>query len=104
MVIISWKKIYGTLPSWWELVCILIHDIGHLGKDYLDNYEEKKKHAELGSSVAGKLFGMKGYDLVFGHNAYNGQDKSNLYYPDKYSWTIAPIWWMITNTYGLNQN
>jgi len=99
IVIVAWKKLYGRWPSWWQLVCIFLHDIGHWGKDYLDNYDEKKKHGELGSKIAKRLFGKKGYDLVSGHNPYNSSTKSELHDPDKYSWIIAPIWWMITNTW-----
>jgi len=99
IVIVAWKKLYRRWPSWWQLVCIFLHDIGHWGKDYLDNYDEKKKHGELGSKIAKRLFGKKGYDLVSGHNPYNSSTKSELHNPDKYSWIIAPIWWMITNTW-----
>ena len=99
IVVVAWRKWYGNFPSWWQLACILIHDIGHWGKDYLDDYELKKRHGELGARVAKFLFGQKGYDLVIGHNPYNSSTKSNLFYPDKYSWVIAPTWWMVTNTY-----
>ena len=99
LVIKAWRHLYGKWPAFWELVCILIHDIGHWGKDYLNNYEEKQQHAELGARVAGVLFGKRGYDLVLGHNAYNGQPRSKLFEPDKYSWVIAPEWWMVTNTW-----
>jgi len=98
VVTVAWRKLYGRCPNWWQIVCILIHDIGHWGKDYLDDYELKKRHAELGAKVAGFFFGQKGYRLVSGHNAYNGQERSELYQPDKYSWVIAPIWWMMSNT------
>jgi len=97
VVIVAWRKLYGRFPAWWEGVCILLHDIGHWGKDYLDDYEVKKTHAHLGARVAGALFGKKGYDLVFGHNAYNGGERSKLYEPDKYSWVIAPVWWLMSN-------
>jgi len=76
----------------------MLHDIGHWGKQYLDDYEAKKEHSVLGARVAGKVFGRKGYDLIVGHNCYNGQSRSGLYMPDKLSWTIAPVWWMILNT------
>jgi len=97
IVIIAWKELYKHLPNWWQLICIFLHDIGHWGKDYLDNYEEKKRHGELGARIAGQLFGQKGYDLIAGHNSYNGKIKSALYEPDKYSWVIAPVWWMMSN-------
>jgi len=91
-------KLYRKLPNWWQLLCILIHDIGHWGKDYLDNYDEKKQHSELGAKIAKVLFGQKGYDLIDGHNMYNKDRRSQLHDPDKYSWIIAPIWWMVSNT------
>ena len=97
VVIVAWRKLYGTLPRWWQIGCILLHDIGHWGKDYLDDYELKKQHAELGAKIARRLFGEKGYELVDGHNAYNGDERSQLYKPDKYSWVIAPVWWMMSN-------
>ncbi len=99
VVIAAWWRHYRRPPSWWQVVCILIHDIGHWGKDYLDDYEAKKRHAELGARVARWLFGEKGYLLVAGHNAYEGQPQSALYFPDKYSWVIAPTWWMMSNTW-----
>jgi hypothetical protein len=98
-VIIAWRKLYRYFPNYWETICIFLHDVGHWGKDYLNNYEHKRHHAELGAKIAGRLFGKKGYGLVFGHNAYNGNRRSKLYQPDKYSWVIAPIWWMISNTF-----
>ena len=97
LVLIAWVKWYHSFPSWWQVICILLHDIGHLGKAYLDDYEEKKKHGLLGAKIAKKLFGQKGYDLIMGHNLYKGYPKSALHDPDKYSWVIAPLWWLITN-------
>ena len=76
-----------------------MHDIGHWGKDYLDDYEQKKRHGELGANIAKRLFGQKGYNFIAGHNPYNGVPKSALHDPDKYSWVIAPVWWMMTNTW-----
>jgi hypothetical protein len=97
LVLISWVKIYRRFPKFWELSCIYLHDIGHWGKDYLNDYELKKHHHELGAKIAGKLFGKKGFDLVTGHIAYDSQQNSALFAPDKYSWLIAPIWWMLSN-------
>lgn len=99
MVLIAWRKLYRRWPAFWQLVCIFLHDIGHWGKDYLDNYEEKQAHGILGAQIAGKLFGKKGYDLCAGHNMYQGAPKSELHDPDKYSWVIAPVWWMTSNAY-----
>lgn len=98
IVAVAWAKLYHRPPKLWELVCIGLHDIGHWGTQYLDNYEEKKTHWVLGARVAKRLFGQKGYDLIAGHCSYNGQSRSALYKPDKYSWLICPGWWMWTNT------
>lgn len=81
----SWVKLYGKPPNYWETVCIFIHDIGHWGKDYLDNLDEKKAHWELGAKIAGRLFGKKGYDLCAGHCEYSGYPRSKLYKADKLS-------------------
>ena len=98
VVMVAWKRLYGYVPNWWQSACILLHDIGHWGKDYLDDYEAKRGHAELGAKVAGCLFGEKGYRLISGHNAYMREERSLLFEADKYSWVIAPPWWMVSNT------
>ncbi len=97
LVTISWIKLYRRFPKPWELICIFLHDIGHIGKQYLDDYEQKKEHWILGAKMSRFLFGKRGYNLVAGHCTHNGIRKSLLYKPDKYSWYIAPTWWLITN-------
>jgi hypothetical protein len=97
-VLIAWVKLYHSLPNWWQFCCIWIHDIGHWGTMYLDNSKEKEEHPILGAKVARRLFGQKGYDFIIGHNNYQSNVKSQLYEPDKYSWVIAPLWWMASNT------
>jgi hypothetical protein len=100
MVLIAWRKLYHAWPTPWETTCIFLHDIGHWGKDYLDDPEQKKAHWYLGSRVARRFFGHKGFMLVAGHCPKNsGVRKSRLYDPDKYSWIIAPVWWMVSNTF-----
>ncbi len=93
LVIRSWKILYGKL-EWWELVCILLHDIGHWGKDYLSDYEAKKEHWRLGGYIASKLFMTKGFVMCAGHCEYSFIPRSKLYKADKYSWYIAPTWWL----------
>ncbi|GAI78001.1 unnamed protein product [marine sediment metagenome] len=97
MVYISWVKLYHRLPLWWETVCIFLHDVGHWGKNYSDDLNAKREHWKAGAGIAGKLFGRKGFDLVAGHVGYNDHPKSLLYKPDKYSWYIAPYWWLWWN-------
>ena len=98
LVLIAWYRLYYNWPQPWQIVCIYLHDIGHWGKDYLDNYEDKKLHGQLGANIAKRLFGQKGYNLIAGHNSYMGVERSILYEPDKLSWTFAPILWMVSNT------
>jgi len=98
IVVAAWRRLYGEFPKPWQFVCILLHDVGHWGTQYLDNYAAKRSHWRAGARAARCLFGLKGYDLIRGHCSYDGQDRSRLYAPDKYSWIMAPAWWMWTNT------
>lgn len=93
LVIRAWHHLYSTWPDGMELVCILVHDIGHIGKQYLDDIEQKKEHWELGARIARSLFGHKGWALVAGHCEYSGAPHSLLYFADKYSWMYEPYWW-----------
>jgi hypothetical protein len=97
VVIIAWKKLYKYYPKPWEIGCIFLHDIGHIGKNYLTYYSEKKKHWELGARIARRLFGVEGGLLVASHSAAAGIGRGRMYWPDKYSWLIAPRWWLILN-------
>ena len=97
VVILAWKKLYKHYPKPWEIVCIFLHDIGHIGKDYLTDYEQKKKHWKLGANIAHSLFGVSGFYLVAGHDTNSGVPRSNLFWADKYSWLIAPRWWLRSN-------
>ena len=63
IVLMEWIKLYHRMPKLWQIACIYLHDIGHWGKDYLDDYELKKHHHELGAKVCRYLFGQKGKQL-----------------------------------------
>jgi len=93
LVVRAWHYLYGRWPQPWELCCIAIHDIGHIGKQYLDDIEQKNDHWKLGARIARKLFGERGYLLVAGHCRPSGLSESKLYKPDKYSWMYEPYWW-----------
>jgi len=97
IVVVSWKKLYGKWPLPWQIICIFIHDIGHWGKDYLDDFDQKKEHWREGARLAGKLFGDEGWVFCAGHCSHSGVTRSQLYKADKYSWHIAPIWWLWIN-------
>jgi hypothetical protein len=97
LVIIAWKKLYERWPTWREAVCIFFHDIGHIGLNYLDDFEQKKTHWKLGARICWRLFGDWGYWMVAGHCKYSNCMKSLLWKPDKYSYVIAPVWWEYWN-------
>jgi len=98
LTLIAWKRLYGRWPKLWQIVCILIHDIGHIGLDYLDNYEEKQKHWILGAEIGKKFFGQKAYEFLAGHCTYSGYPLSALYKADKYAHYLAPEWVLYLNT------
>ena len=93
LVVKAWVKLYNSFPAPWELICILIHDIGHWNTNYLDNLEEKKGHWKLGAILAYKLFGDKGYSLCAGHCEYSGCPQSQMYKADKLSQLGYPYIW-----------
>ena len=98
LVILAWRKLYSAWPKPWQMVCIALHDIGHWGMDYLDNHEEKKEHWALGANIAADILGLDAYLLIAGHCAHSEYPKSLMYKADKYSYYIAPTWWMWCNT------
>lgn len=99
VVVVAWIKLYKKPPRFWQFICIILHDIGHIGLDYLDDFEQKKRHWILGAKIATRLFGQKGFDFVAGHCSHTGYPLSKLYKADKYSWYIAPTWWLWLNSF-----
>lgn len=97
LVLLAWRRLYGRWPLGWQLVCIFLHDIGHWGLDYLSDFEQKRRHWELGASVGRYLFGHRAYSFLAGHCSHSGYQKSDLYKADKYSWYLAPTWWLLWN-------
>lgn len=83
----AWKELYGT-PTFKEVVCIFVHDIGYLGKKTIDG-EDGKTHPELGAKIAKLLFGDVYYQLVLYHSRsyskLDGQLPSKLCWADKLS-------------------
>jgi predicted HD phosphohydrolase len=51
-VLRAWKILYKTYPEPWQAICIFLHDIGHYGLNYLDDYEQKKIHWIKGAEIA----------------------------------------------------
>lgn len=103
-VLIAWYREYGKLPAFWEIVCIFLHDVGHIGKQYLSDPAQKAEHWVLGARIAGLLFGQKGYRMVAGHSKRSGYPQSKMFIPDKKSWLYAPDWWIRSNRVFENFN
>lgn len=95
-VTIAWKKYYKKFPNWREFICILIHDIGVFGINYL-NEGEKDGHWIRGAQLSYKLFGWWGFYLVAGHTDEGVKEKSyrsSMFIPDKISFLYAPMIWL----------
>jgi hypothetical protein len=53
-VLVAWWRLYGTMPTWWECVCILVHDWGYWGCASMDG-EDGKLHPEAGAEIAAAI-------------------------------------------------
>lgn len=93
---IGWIWLYGKLPTWQELICIVIHDWGYWGKTKMDD-EEGERHPEFAAKIALYLFGPKYHDLCLFHSRHYarnaGQEPSLLCWADKISILCEP-WWL----------
>ncbi len=102
MVIKAWHWWFGRWPRPWQIICIFIHDWGIAGRDYLTWKYAKVGHWRCGAHLAYKFFGQKGFDFCAGHTpestrAFADIKRSDLWYADKASWLVAPIWWLKLN-------
>lgn len=95
MVAIAWRRLYGRWPKLWELACIFLHDVGHVGTNFWDNPEEKDSHWRLGAELADYLFGIEGYLLCAGHEPHSGCKESKLYKADRLSRLWTPTWLLL---------
>jgi hypothetical protein len=97
MVLKAWKWWFGKYPKLWQIVCIFLHDIGICGRQYISDNDAKFGHWELGARLAGYLFGLKGSLFCAGHTPEFSGPRSDLWYADKASWLVAPLWWLWSN-------
>ncbi len=92
-VILSWVKLFRKLPSFFEALCILVHDIGYLQQTTLDG--DDNNHPQLGAAMC-SLFGEKYWLLCLTHSRdfakLLGKPLSKLGYADKYSVLLYPDW------------
>lgn len=98
----AWKELYGS-PNLREMVCILIHDWGYLGKRSMDG-EDGVSHPELGARIAGRIFGKEYSDMVLGHSrTYSQRNRiqvSRLCYADKLSIVYEPSWFYLLRAWA----
>lgn len=100
---LAWRKLYGKRPTWRETVCIAIHDLGYLGQAKM-KAANGERHVELGSHIAGKLFGPRYAALCLLHSRHYARavrrSPSPLCWADKASilserwWTYLPRAWL----------
>ena len=106
-VFIAWIYLYRKLPTFKEIICIIIHDWGYWGKKKMDD-EEGEKHPELGAKIAHWLFdhplvgapwpNTTDYqDLCLLHSGHYARtllrEPSRLCWADKMSRFFEP-WWL----------
>lgn len=97
-VLLAWLDLYGC-PKPWEAFCILVHDLGYMGKSEMDG-PEGHHHPELGAKIAGAIFGDKARLECLGHSrSYaesHGLPVSRLCWADKWSPMFDPthFYWL----------
>jgi hypothetical protein len=93
-ITIAWIRLFHTLPSFKELLCIIFHDIGYLRQTTIDG--DDNKHPEFGAYLCGALLGKKYYLLCIAHSRDYAKNLniplSKLGYTDKASILIYPNW------------
>ena len=94
-VLVAWYKLYHRWPKFWQIICILIHDIGYIGMNHISN-KTNKGHSLLGAQIGFRLFGQKAFNFIVGHSRKDAEELdlplSELEAPDDYSWIITPLW------------
>jgi len=109
-VLKAWRKEYKSWPTWWELICILLHDIGICGREYLSDGKAKRGHWEKGADLSFNVIlllaprrrqfylAYRAYIFCAGHcPSESDYTMSRLYRADKKSWLEAPMWWLRSN-------
>lgn len=93
LVIRAWKHLYSNWPTWRDVICIAVHDLGYWGCKTIDG-EDGEKHPEFGARIARHLLGDEYGDLVLLHSRSYcrklGRHPSRLCYADKLATAICP--------------
>jgi hypothetical protein len=97
-VLLAWVWLYKRLPSFKELICIIIHDWGYFFSENMDGIEGEK-HPEYGARLAGRYLGKEYKDLILYHSRHyaltNDVFPSRLCWQDKYSIMFEPKWFYL---------
>ncbi len=101
-VLLAWIELYG-LPSWKELICIIIHDWGYWGKPNMDG-QEGADHPFFAARLAKKYLGYDEYMLCLLHSRHlsysMGLTPSRLCYADKLSLKYDPWWFYLPRAWS----
>jgi len=93
--------LFGS-PSWKELICIFIHDLGYWNCYDIDGIDGSK-HPELGAKIARVLLGPEYAELCLYHSrSYaraTGAQPSKLCYADKLSIAYEPWWFYLSRAW-----
>jgi len=97
IVWLAWIKVNKSVPSWKEVICIIIHDWGYWGCENMDD-EKGERHTEWAADIAlFRLDSVELYYLCLFHSRHyarkHGAPPSKLCWADKYSITYEP-WWL----------
>jgi len=94
VIVIAWIRMYHGLPSFKELICIMLHDVGYIKQATIDSPDDK--HPELGAWLCGAMLGRKYYFLCIAHSRIYAKklniSLSKLGYADKGSILAIPDW------------
>ena len=107
-VLFAWRLEYKSWPKLWQIICILLHDVGIIGRQYIAVDESKLGHWMLGANIAQRLFlrldmpkiAWKSWVLIAGHCPNESSlPKSKLFISDKRAYLIEPMWMKWLNYY-----
>lgn len=104
-VALAFRRVHRRLPSWWEAIGIVFHDIGYWGCVNIDGLSGIR-HPYVGAEIAGQIVDLfskrRGWDVRY-FCLYHSSTfaklchgyPSNLYLPDKVSLLFDPKWFYL---------
>jgi hypothetical protein len=101
----AFVKVHRRLPTWWESVGIVCHDLGYWGCTDMDG-PSGENHPRAGAALAAKICGVfsktRAFDVYFfclyHSSTFAGlhcAKVSNLYLPDKVCILLDPKWFYL---------